>query len=305
MTMIKIILVDNKRSRLEPLRQILLQEDYDVQTVADGQVALSAVARSTPHLILINLPTSKIDGMTLLERIRANSIVPIIMLGELQDEIDEIMGLRLGADAYVHMPVSPRLLCERIKGLLRRHAVLLAHAKTDPKAERSFVCGNVVIDPSRYKVVLKSQQVPMTVTEFNILMELARRPGVVKTREQLAMASHSEDSYSDCRAIDYHIKRIRKKMHQIDPSFNYIETLYGLGYRFSEPGSHPRAALHPDASLTDQDQSMTPAYSSPILSPRLAALPDRPCDISGPQFKPAEKRSGFSMDGTLAEMVKQ
>lgn len=308
--MIKIILIDGQRARLEPLRQILIEENYDVQTIGDGQAALGAIARSAPHLVLINLPTAKIDGMTLLERIRAHSVVPIIMLGALRDEIDEIMGLRLGADDYIHAPVSPRLLCERIKGLLRRHAVLLAHAKTDPMAEPAFVCGNLVIDPSRYEVTLNDQPISMTATEFHILLALVRRPGVVKTREELVAASYSEDSYTDCRAIDCHIKRIRHKMRKVDQSFTYIETLYGLGYRFSAPSHRLRATPKPDANPSDfshacHEANAVAGYPNVVRAPRAASLPDLQNGVDGAEFKKTEIRPEFAMDTNLAEMMKQ
>lgn len=238
--MIKIISVDSQRDRLEPLRLILNNEGYSMQTFNDGLAALGAIQRMAPDLVLINLPTPKIDGVTLLDRIRTNSIAPVVMLSPVRDEIEEIMSLRLGADDYIYGAVSPRLLSERIKGLLRRHAALLAHGKSHVVAEKSLICGDLTVDPDRHEVIWKNQAVILTSTEFQILLALARRPGVVKSREQLVSASYSEENYVDCRTIDCHIKRMRKKLREIDPGFASIETLYGIGYRFTQPGEQLR-----------------------------------------------------------------
>jgi two-component system response regulator ChvI len=195
-----------------------------------------------PDLIVINLPTSKIDGVTLIDRLRAVSIVPVIMLSAARDEIDEIMGLRFGADDYIHTPVSPRLLAERIKGLLRRHSMLLAHVRAPEAVKRAVVCGNLVMDPSRHSVCWRDHEVSLTATEFQLLHALVRRPGIVKTRDQLLEASYPDETYVDDRIIDSHIKRIRKKLKVVDPQFSGIQTLYGVGYRFTETADTGPAA---------------------------------------------------------------
>ncbi len=237
--MIRIAFVDNQREDLAPLRAILSEDNNTVETFRDGQFALDTFQRRMPDMVIINLPTSKIDGVTLIDRIRATSIIPVIMLSSTRDEIDEIMGLRFGADDYIHLPVSPRLLAERIKALLRRHAALLAQARTPVAAEKSLVCGDLTMDPSRHSVCWKNSEVTLTATEFQMLRALVRRPGIVKTRDQLISASYPDEGFVDDRTIDSHIKRIRKKLKGIDPEFACIQTLYGVGYRFIPPATAP------------------------------------------------------------------
>ena len=168
--------------------------------------------------------------MTLIERIRAKSLVPVIMMSAARDEIEEIMGLRFDADAFFHFPASPRLLAERIKAILRRHVARLAHSGARP--EKIIACGDLVLDPNRHSVTWKGNAVTLTKTEFTMLQALAQFPGIVKTREQLTDASYPDGFYVDDRTIDSHIKRLRKKLRAVDASFNSIDTLYGLGYRF-------------------------------------------------------------------------
>jgi two-component system response regulator ChvI len=296
--MTRIAFVDNQREDLAPLRAILSDDNTTVETFRDGQFALDTFQRRMPDLVVINLPTSKIDGVTLIDRIRATSIIPVIMLSAVRDEIDEIMGLRFGADDYIHLPVSSRLLAERIKALLRRHAALLAQARTPVAAEKALVCGDLMMDPSRHSVCWKNSEVSLTATEFHMLRALVRRPGIVKTRDQLITASYPDEGFVEDRTIDSHIKRIRKKLKGIDPDFSCIQTLYGVGYRFTPPPTVVSnvtvgQAVAPEATVQNMDdirssltpfrgigRSNEPAYLPKENARRTATAPTRKYAVS-------------------------
>lgn len=239
--MIRIAFIDNQRDGLSQVRSILSEDNFSVDVYKDPQFAMDSFQRRMPDLVVINLPTSKIDGVSLIEQIRTTSIIPLVLLSTARDEIEEIMGLRYGADDYIHLPISPRVLAERIKALLRRHSSLLAHSKTSTEAEKTLVCGDLTLDPSTHTVCWKARQVNLTSTEFRMLHALVRRPGMVKTRDQLLTASYPADIYVDDRTIDSHIKRVRNKLRVADPDFTSIETLYGVGYRFNPSTDRPIA----------------------------------------------------------------
>jgi two-component system response regulator ChvI len=161
--------------------------------------------------------------------------MPVIFLTSKDDELDEALGLAMGADDYISKPFSQRLLLARIRAILRRQE--LARSETGPAAEAEqelIVRGRLSMDPARHKVIWDGKDVTLTVTEFLILQALAQRPGVVKNRNQLLDVAYQEDVYVDDRTIDSHIKRIRRKFRAADPDFDAIETLYGVGYRFEE-----------------------------------------------------------------------
>jgi two-component system response regulator ChvI len=176
------------------------------------------------------------DGMELLRRLREFSAMPVIFLTSKDDELDEALGLAMGADDYIAKPFSQRLLIARIRAILRRQE--LAKGETtgsDSEPEPSLLeRGRLVMDPARHKVVWDGRDVTLTVTEFMILEALAQRPGVVKTRNQLLDIAYQDDVYVDDRTIDSHIKRMRRKMRAVDPEFDGIETLYGVGYKFQD-----------------------------------------------------------------------
>jgi two-component system response regulator ChvI len=177
-----------------------------------------------------------LDGMELLRRVREFSPMPVIFLTSKDDELDEALGLAMGADDYISKPFSQRLLIARIRAILRRQELERGGAAEEasegeaPPLER----GRLMMDPARHKVRWEGKEVSLTVTEFLILEALAQRPGVVKTRNQLLDVAYSDDVYVDDRTIDSHIKRIRRKFRAADPEFDAIETLYGVGYRFDE-----------------------------------------------------------------------
>jgi two-component system response regulator ChvI len=172
--------------------------------------------------------------MELLQRLRKTSAVPVIFLTSKDDEVDEVLGLRMGADDYIKKPFSQRLLIERIRALLRRQD--LAADEANPSSESTITRGDLVLDGARHMCTWKGRPVALTVTEFLILRALAARPGHVKNRDQLMDAAYGDSVYVDDRTIDSHIKRVRKKFKAADDAFNEIETLYGIGYRYREPG---------------------------------------------------------------------
>jgi two-component system response regulator ChvI len=175
------------------------------------------------------------DGMTLLERLREKSAMPVIFLTSKDDEVDQVMGLRMGADDYITKPFSQRLLVERIRALLRRRDLARGPAQDAPVAvEPPMARGDLLLDVERHACAWKGQPVTLTVTEFMLLKALAQRPGMVKNRDQLMDLAYGESIYVDDRTIDSHVKRLRKKFKSVDPDFSQIETLYGLGYRYKE-----------------------------------------------------------------------
>ena len=233
--MSKIALVDDDRNILTSVSMTLETEGFDVDTYTDGQSALDAFSRSMPDWAILDIKMPRMDGMDLLQRLRQKSSLPVIFLTSKDDEIDEILGLRMGADDYVTKPFSQQLLLERIRSLLRRKDAnegnFVGEETEDTKV---LVRGELSIDPLRHSVTWKGLSVTLTVTEFLLLQALAQRPGFVKTRDQLMDVAYDEQIYVDDRTIDSHIKRLRKKMRSVDNSFSAIETLYGIGYRYNE-----------------------------------------------------------------------
>jgi two-component system response regulator ChvI len=178
----------------------------------------------------------RMDGMEMLRRLREKSDLPVIFLTSKDTEIDEALGLAMGADDYIGKPFSQRLLIERIRAVLRRTANRRALLVTDGAAQAAIIRGRLEMDPQRHRVRWDGRDVALTVTEFLILDALAQRPGFVKSRDQLMDVAYAHDSYVDDRTIDSHIKRLRKKFRSVDPAFRAIETLYGVGYRFDPEG---------------------------------------------------------------------
>ena len=233
-----IALVDDDRNILASVSIALESEGYRVQTYTDGASALDGFQADPPDLAILDIKMPRMDGMELLRRLRQKSEMPVIFLTSKDEEIDELFGLKMGADDFIHKPFSQRLLVERVKAVLRRFqpreagSNAAAGAKTgDAKVlER----GRLKMDQERHTCTWSNEQVTLTVTEFLILQSLAQRPGVVKSRNALMDAAYDDQVYVDDRTIDSHIKRLRKKFKAVDQSFDMIETLYGVGYRFKE-----------------------------------------------------------------------
>lgn len=232
--MSKIALVDDDRNILTSVSMTLESEGFEVETYNDGQSALDAFNRRLPDMAVLDIKMPRMDGMELLQRSRQKTNMPVIFLTSKDDEIDEILGLRMGADDYVKKPFSQRLLVERIRTLLRRKDVQNGIEVPETEETKVLVRGELIMDPLRHSVSWKGQDVTLTVTEFLLLQALAQRPGFVKSRDQLMDVAYDDQVYVDDRTIDSHIKRLRKKMRMVDDSFTAIETLYGIGYRYNE-----------------------------------------------------------------------
>ena len=231
--MSRIALVDDDRNILTSVSITLEAEGFEVETYNDGQSALDAFNRRMPELGVFDIKMPRMDGMDLLQRVRQKSKMPVIFLTSKDDEIDEVLGLRMGADDYMRKPFSERLLVERIRALLRRQeALALNEVETDES--KILTRGALTMDPLRHAVTWKGKDVSLTVTEFLLLQALAQRPGFVKSRDQLMDVAYDDQVYVDDRTIDSHIKRLRKKMRVVDDEFSAIKTLYGIGYKYNE-----------------------------------------------------------------------
>ena len=231
--MTDIALVDDDENITTSLRIFFESEGYKVTAYHDGASALEKLRLNPVDLVVLDMKMPRMDGMEVLRRLRQDSEVPVIFLTSKDDEIDEALGLNMGADDYITKPFSQRLLGERVKAVLRR----AAHAEktaAEPGDDSVLVRGELVLDPNRHACAWKGKDVRLTVTEFLILQALAQRPGFVKNRDQLMDAAYDDQIYVDDRTIDSHIKRLRKKFRVVDGTFDAIETLYGVGYRYKE-----------------------------------------------------------------------
>jgi two-component system response regulator ChvI len=233
-----IALVDDDRNILTSVSIALQAEGFAVRIYSDSEAALKALVENPPELAVLDVKMPRLDGMELLRRLREKlPLLPAIFLTSKDDELDEALGLAMGADDYITKPFSQRLLIARIKAILRRTEARadLGKDNGEPAAPREIIQrGRLVMDPARHRVQWNDRDVVLTVTEFLILEALAQRPGFVKSRDQLMDTAYQDDVYVDDRTIDSHIKRLRRKFRQVDPSFKAIETLYGVGYRFAE-----------------------------------------------------------------------
>ncbi|MBV6656970.1 MAG: response regulator transcription factor [Devosiaceae bacterium] len=239
-----IALVDDDRNILTSVSLALEAEGYRVETYTDGASALDGMQMAPPDLAIFDIKMPRMDGMELLRRFRQISDLPVIFLTSKDDEIDELFGLKMGADDFIKKPFSQRVLVERVRALLRRvqarngssNGAAAPAPANGAVAEGGQVLkrGDLVIDEDRHACTWKDQNVTLTVTEFLILQSLAQRPGIVKSRNALMDAAYDDQVYVDDRTIDSHIKRLRKKFKQVDDSFDMIETLYGVGYKFKE-----------------------------------------------------------------------
>ena len=231
-----IALVDDDRNILTSVSIALQQEGFVTRVYSDAATALKAFAENPADLGVFDIKMPQMDGMELLRRVREFSAMPVIFLTSKDDELDEALGLAMGADDYIAKPFSQRLLIARIRAILRRRDLERGQASSpeDGTEEPLIERGRLTMDPARHKVLWDGKDVTLTVTEFLILEALAQRPGVVKSRNQLMDVAYQDDIYVDDRTIDSHIKRMRKKFREVDPEFDAIETLYGVGYRYRE-----------------------------------------------------------------------
>ncbi|MEO0754968.1 MAG: response regulator transcription factor [Pseudomonadota bacterium] len=230
--MATIALVDDDENIVASLKIFFEAEGYQVRTYYDGEAALAGLTDSQPDIAILDVKMPKMDGMELLRRVRQTSELPVIFLTSKDEEIDEVIGFNIGADDFVRKPCSNRLLATRVKAVLRRARG--GDAGSEEGDAKPIVRGRLTLDPNRHAVSWDGHPVRLTVTEFLILQSLAQRPGYVKSRDQLMDAAYDDQIYVDDRTIDSHIKRLRRKFREVDGEFDSIETLYGVGYRYSE-----------------------------------------------------------------------
>lgn len=231
-----IALVDDDRNILTSVSMALEAEGFSVKTYSDGEEGLKGIQATPPDLVVLDIKMPRLDGMEVLSRLRESSQIPVIFLTSKDDEVDEVIGLRMGADDYITKPFSQRLLIERIRALLRRHTLATTPVTAGKEEDKGALTarGHLTLDDARHISTWKGQVVNLTVTEYLLLKALALRPGHVKNRDQLIDMAYGENIYVDDRTIDSHIKRIRKKFRAVDTEFNHIETLYGVGYKYKD-----------------------------------------------------------------------
>ena len=234
--MANITLVDDDENIVVSVGLALESLGHSVKSYYDGAAGLAALESDPPDLAILDVKMPRMDGMEVLRRFRRTSDIPVIILTSKDEEIDEILGFNLGADDYIHKPFSQRLLIERVKALLRRSGADGEEAPppTDDANSRAIKRGKLTLDPARHDCLWEGKPVKLTVTEFLLLQSLAQRPGFVKSRDNLMDAAYDDQVYVDDRTIDSHIKRMRKKFREVDPEFDAIETLYGVGYRYRD-----------------------------------------------------------------------
>jgi two-component system response regulator ChvI len=230
--MTTLALVDDDENIVASLKMFFEAEGYNVRTYHDGEAALPALTETPPDIAILDVKMPKMDGMELLRRLRQTSELPVIFLTSKDEEIDEVIGFNIGADDFVRKPCSNRLLAERVKAVLRRARGGVAGPEEGD--HKPIVRGKLTLDPNRHACTWDGHPVRLTVTEFLILQALASRPGYVKSRDQLMDAAYDDQIYVDDRTIDSHIKRLRKKFREVTDEFDAIETLYGVGYRYTE-----------------------------------------------------------------------
>jgi two-component system response regulator ChvI len=235
--MAKITLVDDDENIVASVSLALESHGHQVKAYYDGLSGLQALESDPPDLAILDVKMPRMDGMEVLRKLRQTHETPVIILTSKDDEIDEILGFNLGADDYIHKPFSQRLLIERVKAVLRRGRAdeeQAAGGGASAANSKAIKRGRLTLDPARHDCLWDEKPVKLTVTEFLLLQSLAQRPGFVKSRDNLMDAAYDDQVYVDDRTIDSHVKRMRKKFRQVDPEFDSIETLYGVGYRYRE-----------------------------------------------------------------------
>ena len=228
----RLALVDDDQNILTSVSLALEAEGFEIDSYIDGEQALQGLARRPVDLAILDIKMPRMTGIELLEKLRLKSAMPVIFLTSKDDELDEALGLGLGADDYITKPFSQRLLLARIQAVLRRTS---AQEQGTPSGQ-IIRQGDLMLDPDRHLVSWAGKDVKLTVTEFLLLQTLAIRPGHVKSRDQLMDAAYGESVFLDDRTIDSHVKRLRRKFKAIDDDFDQIETLYGIGYRYKTEG---------------------------------------------------------------------
>tara|TARA_B110000438_G_scaffold286446_1_gene317688 strand:+ start:757 stop:1455 length:699 start_codon:yes stop_codon:yes gene_type:complete len=226
-----IALVDDDRNILTSISMALENEGFKVQTYIDAENALIGISRNPPDLAVIDIKMPRMDGEELLKRLRKKTTIPILFLTSKDEEVDELLGLKLGADDFIKKSggFSIKVLIERIRVQLRKKINNVEDTRNLIKH------GKLVLDPSQLECEWNGKPLPekLTTTEFLIVKELAKRPGIIKERAQLMDIAYKDNNDIEDRTIDSHVKRIRKKFKKVDESFSAIETRYGSGYRWN------------------------------------------------------------------------
>jgi two-component system, OmpR family, response regulator ChvI len=236
--MTTIAIVEDDRGVLDLIKDILEVEGFDVLPYHDGTRALDAFESSSPDLVITDIAMPEMDGIQLLRRLREKSDTPVILLTGRMDERDEMVGLRIGADDFIRKPFSPRVLVERVRTVLRRYRPP-ANAGVQPIDDRVIERGWLRMDKERYTCTWKGSKVRLSAIEFRLLESMAIRPGTTKSRDALRDILCEDQAMLHERAVDSHIKRLRKKFKSVDKEFNEIESVYGVGYRFSDTRRNP------------------------------------------------------------------
>ena len=228
--MTHICLIDDDQNILASLSLALKSEGYIISTFSDGLSGLNSLKEDDYDIAILDIKMPRLDGLEVLQKLRQTSNLPVIFLTSKDEEVDQLLGLKMGADDYITKPFSQKLLIERVKAILRRSKDTL----TSNNKETSNIIkrGKLSLNMSRYECFWDDIAIKLTVTEFLLLESLASRPGYVKSRDQLMSAAYDDDIYVDDRTIDSHIKRLRRKFKNLDKNFESIETLYGVGYRY-------------------------------------------------------------------------
>ena len=229
-----VFLIDDDKNILASISMLLENEGYKVSTFSDGESGLKAILENSPDIAVVDIKMPRLDGIELLKKLRRTSNMPVIFLTSKDTEIDELLGLKVGADDYITKPFSQNILMERIRILIKRTELKnLKEKKFDDR--NSIKEGNMFLDTEKYMCKWKNKTINLTVTEFLLIKSLVKNPGAVKSRDQLIVSAFGgEKENIDDRSIDHHFKRIRKKFKSADNDFNSIVTIYGGGYKFSE-----------------------------------------------------------------------
>ena len=230
-----VFLIDDDKNILTSISMLLENEGYKVSTFSDGESGLKAILENSPDIAVVDIKMPRLDGVELLKKLRRTSNMPVIFLTSKDTEIDELLGLKVGADDYITKPFSQNILMERIRILIKRTELKNTKKKDNIDYKNSIKEGNIFLDTEKYMCKWKNKTVNLTVTEFLLIKSLVKNPGAVKSRDQLIVSAFGEDKENiDDRSIDHHFKRIRKKFKSADNNFNSIVTIYGGGYKFSE-----------------------------------------------------------------------
>ena len=230
-----VFLIDDDKNILTSVSMLLENEGYKVRTFSDGETGLKAILENHPDIAVVDIKMPRLDGIELLKKLRRTSNMPVIFLTSKDTEIDELLGLKIGADDYITKPFSQKILIERIRILIKRGQIENSIEKNKIDNKNSLKIGNIFLDTEKYMCKWKNKLVNLPVTEFLLIKSLVKNIGVVKSRDQLIISAFGENKENiDDRAIDHHFKRIRKKFKIIDKKFNSIVTIYGGGYKFSE-----------------------------------------------------------------------